>query len=119
MKYSKAHTILYYLNGSDPVISLIKDLAQEHALTLYKAEAISDVLAVPYILAIIDARFLGDRFYQFMRDPDYIELFSGEKLVLSGNTSQIPKDVRKHFIIPGKITQELLSGLLLTEEAYF
>ena len=60
---------------------------------LIRADAISDVIAVPYKAAIIDANLLEESFYHFMRNPEYRDLFTGEKLVLYGNFDNVPEDL--------------------------
>ena len=114
MKFPKANTILYYLPDSDPAVMLIKKFAEKHTLKVYKADALSDVIAVPYAAAIINSRFLNDQFYGLMRNDEYSILFNNEKMVVSGNERKLPEDVKKHFIIPGQITEETLNELVFS-----
>ena len=81
---------------------------------MYKADALSDVIAVPYAAAIINSRFLNDRFYSLMRNDDHSIIFTNEKMVVSGNERKLPEDVKKHFIVPAKITEETLNELVFS-----
>lgn len=111
MKSSNTDTVLYYLPDRDPAIAVIRQFAETNHLKVFKADAISDVLAVPYMVAIIDARYITDRLYYFMQRTEYSHLFNGEKLILSGSAS-IPKELSKYFLIPKSITMELLDESL-------
>lgn len=116
MKHSNNDTILYYLPDRDPSISVIRQFADKHHLKIYKADAISDVLAVPYMVAIIHEPYLTDRLFYFMRRPEYTYLFNDEKIILT-NTASLPDDLHQYFLVPKRITIEMLEESLQSVNA--
>ena len=116
MKHSNTDTILYYLPDRDPSINVIREFADKHHLKIYKSDAISDILAVPYMLAIVHERYLTERLLHFMRRPEYVYLFNNEQLIITGSAG-LPDDLHQYFLVPKKITIEMLEETLSTVDA--
>jgi hypothetical protein len=100
MNYSHENTILIW-DGNPAILADVKKVCHSLKLSIYKADKLEDVLAVPYFFAVVDGTKLSNEFM-----TDLIEVIGKESekefaiLLTKPTTSQIPAKLKKYIILP-------------------
>ena len=100
MNYSHENTVLVW--DDDPsILENVKKVCHSLKLSIYKADKLEDLLAVPYFFAVVDGTKLTKEFM-----TDLIEVIGKESekefaiLLTKAIASQIPAKLKKYIILP-------------------
>lgn len=116
MKYSHDNTILIW-SDDDSVKFLFKKIAKSLRLNLYDIEIETDIYAVPYFFAFIDAKKLRKETFTILKEVLIYENPKEFIIVLYNNlNTKIPSSIKKYFkTIEGEITDTKLRTLILNK----
>ncbi|HEY2727453.1 MAG TPA: hypothetical protein VGI61_09795 [Parafilimonas sp.] len=80
MDYSKKDTICIYTNNKK-IIQLIQEFAKNKLLKVCSAECETDLIAVPYLFAVVDINKLDEEFFGYIDALAEESLLDEEKLI--------------------------------------
>jgi len=122
MSYSKNNTICVYTNNNN-VIEQTGKFAARYNMHLFIADIETDLIAVPYWLAVIDINLLKGEYLGFLKSVDEDpmiensnEFFSvdeprvAERIIFYTQPKEVPDWLSKYLIINENITLETLEN---------